>query len=138
MKEVYTFHCLIGERPIFMRNGEYFYADLIDNDQLAYGLLTEDPEGFRPVSSLFDYERIQEIEDINKQLRQLALVGIDKGKITVAIEYAGDYEYFKLSGISPQDLTDQLALQLAGKVDLRRESKPLNPYVYELKDNKLK
>lgn len=137
MTEFFTFQFLLGVQPVFERNGEYFTTRDIGPDQLAYGLFSNETEGFEPVGDVRQYERIDEIKTVNDSLKLLSIVGVDQDQITIAIEYSGEYEYFRLTGIRAQELSDPLALQLAGRVRQKKRSAILHPYIVQIKENKI-
>jgi hypothetical protein len=137
MKNVFEFQFAIGNMPIFAKNGEYYNAAFLDSSQLAFGLYSKEPEGFILISNMRDYEKIQEMVALNTRLQKLSIVGIDKGNIAAVIDFSGNYEYFRLTGIRLEDITDNLALQLATYVKQKRTSSFARPYSVEIKENKI-
>jgi hypothetical protein len=138
MNDKFIFQFAIGDRPIFEKNGDYFYGRLVDKEQLAYGLFTDDPEGFEPVENMQDYEKIQEVTKINSQLRNISITSLDKGVITVVMEYAGEYEYFRLPGLKIGEVSDNLAAFLITKITRKSNSELSHPYIVDINGNTIK
>jgi hypothetical protein len=132
MKSRYIFQFYINGRPVFEKGGEYFYSDLVGCSDLAYGLFTDDPDGFEPVGDTAEYEKILAAADINSRLNSIAIVGVDKGDITTAVECRGDYEYFRFSGFKPGNVTDELAGFLVSKITRKTASSFSHPYIVKI------
>lgn len=134
MNNNFVFQFAIGKRSVFSKSGEYFFGRYVDTEQLAFGLFTSDPEGFLPVTDMHDYEMIQTLAQANTRFKRISIVGSDKGCFTVAVDFAGEYEYFRLTGIRIGEILDGLADSLATGVDSARQSSFTRPYVAEIKD----
>jgi hypothetical protein len=137
MKNAFIFQFTIGDQPVFAKDGHFFISRYVDREQLAYGLFTNDAEGFEPISDMQVYEEIQRIIKANASLRMLSIVGISKLDIIVAVEFAGEYEYFRLAGARLNEISDSLTDELATAVNPDRQSSFTCPYVAEFKNGKM-
>lgn len=137
MKDKYVFRFDLNGRPIFEKDSVHFVNTYVDESHLAVGLCTDDPEGFAPIESRADYEKVQEIAKINEGLNKITIVGIEAKFVIVAIDYKGEYEYFKSDGCEPSDITDEMSIELAMGIDTSGASSFDNPYIADFKNKEL-
>lgn len=129
----FEFLFVIGSTPVFECAGHY-YKDNICTEEVSYGMFTENPVGMEPIESTGEFKTIQTLIEINRKLKSLSLVGYDKGVITVAVEYCGEYQYFRLFGFSLDDLNESLAWKLTSMITRKNPSEYNNPYTIKKQD----
>lgn len=137
MKTNYIFRLWMNGHAVFEANGQFYVNDLLDESHVAAGLFTIDPTGFQPVEEMALYAAIQVLLAENARLELLQIVGEQKNTLTVAMQLAGDYEYFALQGTTPGQVSDELAGVLAASVEPGRTSTFAAPYLVALKDGKV-
>lgn len=130
MNGLFMFQFSIDGKPIFEREGEYFYGNHVDAALLAFGLCTKDAEGFTPVSNMTDYQEIQKLITLNNNLNKLSIVNVSKGRTTVVIDVSGKYQYF-ITRLRPEKVNDNLSCVMLNDLKPDLESSLCEPHLIE-------
>lgn len=129
----FEFLFVIGKTAVFECDGHY-YKDNICTDEVSFGMFTDNPAGIEPIESTSEFKSIQTLIEINRKLKSMSVVGFDKGVITAAVEYCGEYQYFRLFGFTLDELSDPLAWKLTSKITRETPSEYSNPYTIKKED----
>lgn len=115
--KTYIFRLWLDEQAVFEANGQFFINRLLDESQVAAGLFTKDKTGFEPVEDMSLYATIQSFLNRNAHLELLQIMGRRNHALIVALQCAGNYEYFALKDIPPDSVSDDMAGILAASVE---------------------
>lgn len=133
----YIFRLWLDEQAIFEADGHFFVNPLLDESQVAAGLFTKNNIGFEPVEDMSLYASIQTLLNRNAHLELLQIMGRRNHALIVALQYAGDYEYFALQDIYPESVSDDMAGILAASVEPDCTTTFDTPYQVTCKDGKI-
>lgn len=137
MNADYIFRMWIQNQAVFEHKNGFFVNRYLDESHVAVGLFSSSSTGFLPVDDAVLYASVDQAMKVNRNLEVIQIIGIQDRKTIVAMQFQGNYEYFALQDIQPDDVSDDLIHDLAAGIDLNRESSFEKPYMVTFKAGKV-
>lgn len=137
MNTNYIFRVWIQDQAVFENDGQFYTNQYLDESHVAVGLFTSDAGGFMPIESQSLYAAIEQVVSLNRHMELLQIIGIQEKQVLVVMQFEGDYEYFALQGILPENVTDDCVGELAAGIDFYKISSFGQPYVVTFKNGKV-